>query len=42
MAPIIPIYEISQELNFLIAFVIGLGFGFILEQALNVIKNTTL
>lgn len=26
-------YEISQELNFLIAFLIGLGFGFVLEQA---------
>ena len=33
MAPIIPIYEISQELNFLIAFIIGIGFGFALEQA---------
>lgn len=33
MAPIIPIFEISQELNFLIAFIIGLGFGFALEQA---------
>jgi hypothetical protein len=33
MAPIVPMYEISQELNFLIAFLIGLGFGFILEQA---------
>ncbi|MFY0653166.1 MAG: YeeE/YedE family protein [Cyclobacteriaceae bacterium] len=33
MGPIIPIYEISQELNFLIAFAIGLGFGFALEQA---------
>ncbi len=33
MAPLIPIYEISQELNFLIAFIIGLGFGFALEQA---------
>jgi len=33
MGPIIPIYEISQELNFLIAFVIGIGFGFALEQA---------
>ncbi|MEO9804902.1 MAG: YeeE/YedE thiosulfate transporter family protein [Reichenbachiella sp.] len=33
MGPIIPIYEISQELNFLIAFGIGLGFGFALEQA---------
>jgi len=33
MGPIIPIYEISQELNFLIAFIIGIGFGFALEQA---------
>ncbi len=33
MGPIIPIFEISQELNFLIAFVIGIGFGFALEQA---------
>ena len=33
MGPIIPIYEFSQELNFLIAFVIGIGFGFALEQA---------
>ena len=33
MAPLIPIFEISQELNFLIAFIIGLGFGFALEQA---------
>ncbi len=33
MAPIVPMYEISQELNFLIAFLIGLGFGFVLEQA---------
>lgn len=33
MGPIIPINEISQELNFLIAFIIGIGFGFVLEQA---------
>lgn len=33
MGPIIPIFEISQELNFLIAFIIGIGFGFALEQA---------
>ncbi len=33
MGPIIPIYEISQEVNFLIAFIIGIGFGFALEQA---------
>jgi uncharacterized membrane protein YedE/YeeE len=33
MGPIIPVYEISTELNFLVAFLIGLGFGFALEQA---------
>ncbi|UZR97471.1 YeeE/YedE thiosulfate transporter family protein [Chondrinema litorale] len=33
MGPVIPVYEISQELNFLIAFIIGIGFGFALEQA---------
>lgn len=33
MGPIVPIFEISQELNFLIAFLIGIGFGFALEQA---------
>lgn len=33
MGPVIPINEISQELNFLIAFIIGIGFGFVLEQA---------
>ncbi len=33
MGPIIPIFEISEELNFLIAFIIGIGFGFALEQA---------
>ena len=33
MGPIIPVNEISQELNFLIAFIIGIGFGFALEQA---------
>ncbi len=33
MGPIIPINEISLELNFLIAFIIGIGFGFVLEQA---------
>lgn len=33
MGPVVPVYEISQELNFLIAFIIGLGFGFALEQA---------
>jgi hypothetical protein len=33
MGPIIPLFEISQEVNLLIAFIIGLGFGFSLEQA---------
>ncbi len=33
MGPIIPLFEISQEVNLLIAFIIGLGFGFALEQA---------
>jgi uncharacterized membrane protein YedE/YeeE len=33
MGPIIPLFEISQEINLLIAFLIGLGFGFALEQA---------
>ncbi|MGL1888856.1 MAG: YeeE/YedE family protein [Reichenbachiella sp.] len=33
MAPIIPLSELSLEINFLIAFLIGLGFGFVLEQA---------
>lgn len=33
MAPIIPLFEISQEINLLIAFLIGIGFGFALEQA---------
>lgn len=33
MGPIIPVYEISAEFNYLIAFLIGLGFGFALEQA---------
>ncbi|WP_020533599.1 YeeE/YedE thiosulfate transporter family protein [Flexithrix dorotheae] len=33
MGPIIPVNEISTEINFLIAFLIGLGFGFALEQA---------
>ena len=33
MGPIIPINDISAELNYLIAFLIGLGFGFALEQA---------
>lgn len=33
MAPIVPLFEISEEINLLIAFLIGLGFGFALEQA---------
>lgn len=33
MGPVVPVYEISQELNFLFAFIIGIGFGFALEQA---------
>lgn len=33
MAPIIPLADISNEFNLLIAFLIGLGFGFALEQA---------
>ena len=33
MGPVVPVFEISEELNFLIAFIIGVGFGFALEQA---------
>jgi hypothetical protein len=33
MGPLVPLFGISEELNLLIAFVIGLGFGFALEQA---------
>jgi hypothetical protein len=33
MGPIIPLFEISQEINLIIAFIIGIGFGFALEQA---------
>jgi hypothetical protein len=33
MGPIIPSAGISEEINFLIAFLIGIGFGFALEQA---------
>ncbi len=33
MGPIVPLFEIPEELNLLIAFLIGLGFGFTLEQA---------
>jgi hypothetical protein len=33
MGPLVPLQNISNELNLLIAFVIGLGFGISLEQA---------
>jgi uncharacterized protein len=33
MGPIVPLFEISEEINLLIAFLIGIGFGFVLEQA---------
>src|SRR5690606_15184773 len=33
MGPLIPLLGISEEFNLLIAFIIGLGFGFVLEQA---------
>jgi hypothetical protein len=33
MAPIIPLSNIPEEINLLVAFIIGLGFGFVLEQA---------
>jgi uncharacterized protein len=33
MAPIVPLNDVSQEINLVIAFLIGLGFGFVLEQA---------
>ncbi len=33
MGPIVPLFEISEEINLLIAFIIGIGFGFALEQA---------
>lgn len=33
MGPVIPVLGISEEINLLIAFIIGLGFGFSLEQA---------
>jgi uncharacterized protein len=33
MGPIVPLFNISNEINLLIAFIIGLGFGFVLEQA---------
>ncbi len=33
MGPIVPLFNVSNEINLLIAFAIGLGFGFALEQA---------
>jgi hypothetical protein len=33
MAPIIPLNGYTEELNLLVAFLIGIGFGFALEQA---------
>jgi hypothetical protein len=33
MGPIVPLFNVSNEINLLIAFIIGLGFGFVLEQA---------
>lgn len=33
MGPIIPVFGVSEELDLLIAFIVGLGFGFVLEQA---------
>lgn len=33
MGPIIPLSGISEEINLLIGFIIGIGFGFVLEQA---------
>jgi hypothetical protein len=33
MGPYIPLHNVSNELNLLIAFIIGLGFGIALEQA---------
>ena len=33
MGPLVPLLNISNELNLVIAFVIGLGFGIALEQA---------
>jgi hypothetical protein len=32
MGPIIPLFEVSEEINLLLGFIIGLGFGFTLEQ----------
>ncbi len=33
MGPVIPLLNISEEINLLVAFLIGIGFGFSLEQA---------
>ena len=33
MGPIIPLFEISEDINLLVGFIIGIGFGFVLEQA---------
>ena len=33
MGPLIPLNDISEEINLLVAFLIGIGFGFSLEQA---------
>ena len=33
MGPLVPLFEISEEINLLIGFLIGIGFGFTLEQA---------
>ena len=33
MGPLVPLLNVSNEINLLIAFIIGLGFGFVLEQA---------
>jgi len=33
MGPIVPLFNVSNEINLLFAFIIGLGFGFVLEQA---------
>ncbi|MFC2124253.1 YeeE/YedE thiosulfate transporter family protein [Bacteroidota bacterium] len=33
MGPLVPLLGLSEEINLLIAFLIGLGFGFALEQA---------
>ena len=33
MGPLIPLNDVSEEINLLVAFLIGIGFGFSLEQA---------